>query len=373
MSTYMKTPLIALSSLAILSACQDSAAPPAVSQTLSVERISALIKPAMRKGESADLWASDMLHDLDILKIDATAENVCAVVAVIEQESGFKADPEVAGIRQILAKKISKAEENILTSVALNTRLNQTAANGKSFRDNMTLIHTERDFESWYNEFTAAKYTALGLKYLKKDVGDIITTAGSMQVSVDYAYELAPKIGQSSANIRDTLYSRAGGMLYGSAHLLRYDANYSKMYYRFADYNAGHYASRNAAFQKMVANLTAAKGMGFDGDLLSYKEGSASASNTSKAIAAYAIKQKWPLTIDALMADLKQEKDIAFTQTKTYQLIAEAHQQKFKKILTEQIPSITLKSDKITRKLTTQWYADSVNRRYDGCLKRVGP
>ncbi|MEO7430641.1 MAG: DUF1615 family protein [Dokdonella sp.] len=35
------------------------------------------------------------------------------------------------------------------------------------------------------------------------------------------------------------------------------------------------------------------------------------------------------------------------------------------------MPQIRLKSPKITRKLTTQWYANSVDQRYRRCLMRA--
>ena len=356
-----------------LTACDKinfaSSAPPP-SDLLSVEQTSAIIKPMMKAGESADLWASDIHHALSTLKKQSTADNVCAIVAVIEQESGFKADPAVAGIRQILAKKIAKMESNPLLSVALNLRMAQAAANGKTFRENMQNIRTERDFEAWYNEFTAEKYTFPGLKYMKMDVNDIVTTAGSMQVSIDYARDVAYELGQSSSNMRDQVYSRAGGVLYGSAHLLHYPADYSVMYYRFADYNAGHYASRNAAFQQMVMSLTGDKKIGLDGDLLSYKDGLAQPSQTYRALLAWAKKQNFTLTDVELMSDLKREKNVDFTDTKVYAWIATAYEKKYSKVLKEQIPSIVLKSDKITRRLTTQWYADNVNRRFKNCLAR---
>jgi hypothetical protein len=353
-----------------VSACTEK---PAVIEpkTLSVERISGLIKPFMKKGESADLWASDLHRGLTELSIATTPDNTCAVIAIIEQESGFKADPEVANIRQVLAKKIEKMQSNVMLALALKARMMQIAANGKTFEQNMQTIRTERDFELWYNEFVAAKYTMLGLKYMNMDVSDIVTTAGSMQVSVDYARDVARRLGKPASNIREELYTRPGGMLYGSAHLLSYPADYSKMYYRFADYNAGHYASRNAAFQKMVMNLTGVKTVGLDGDLLSYKNGTASTSKTQQAILAYSIKQKWPITPESLMSDLKREKEPDFIRTQTYQHIAEQHHKQFGKVLTEQVPSIVIKSDKITRKLTTQWYADNVQRRYANCMTRV--
>lgn len=355
----------------ILTACQDHKGQVAESPTLSVDRIASLIKPQMRKGEVAELWAGDMVKNFGILGLPATQENVCAVTAVIEQESGFKADPEVANIRQILTKKIEKMEDNLLLSVALHTRMSQQAQNGKTFAQNMQNIRTEHDFEQWYNEFTEAKYTMIGLKSMKMDVSDLITTVGSMQVSVDYAQKKALLLRQPITHIRETLYTRAGGMLYGMSHLLNYPADYSKVYYRFADYNAGHYASRNSAFQKMVINLTQDKNMGQDGDLLSYVDGKAQPSKTHAALLTLIKKNNLPINSEALLKDLEKEKDFEFIHTQTYQLVSQLHRQKFGQVLLEQAPSIQLKSDKIARKLTTQWYADSVDRRYQNCLVRA--
>ena len=72
--------------------------------------------------------------------------------------------------------------------------------------------------------------------------------------------------------LRDELYTRQGGVNYGTRMLLGYRAGYASRLHVFADYNAGRYASRNAAFQHMVAKLSGAE-LALDGDLLLYEGG----------------------------------------------------------------------------------------------------
>ncbi|MFH4134598.1 DUF1615 family protein, partial [Acinetobacter baumannii] len=76
-------------------------------------------------------------------------------------------------------------------------------------------------------------------------------------------------------------FSLRGGLWFGTYHLLNYPANYDKPLYRFADFNAGWYASRTAAFQNAVSRASGVK-LALDGDLIAY--GSSEAGTTERAV-----------------------------------------------------------------------------------------
>ena len=78
-----------------------------------------------------------------------------------------------------------------------------------------------------------------------------VRTGGPMQVSVAFAEAQAgsrPYPYPVPRTLRDEVFTRHGGIYFGVAHLLDYAAPYDAMIYRFADFNTGRYAGRNAAF-----------------------------------------------------------------------------------------------------------------------------
>jgi hypothetical protein len=355
-----------------LSACDKfklptaNTAPPVIAPEATFVKI--IQKTHALREVDAKAWVDDILSSLDTVKTARTNESMCAVMAVIEQESGYKEDPPVAGLSTLLNNKIKKMGSNLALRLALEVRLDQAMSTGKTFREGIKLVKTERDLSKWYTEFTESRYTSPILKYMGKSVDDVVATVGSMQVSVDYARSVASSLGQSSTNMRETLYTRKGGVLYGTAHLFYYPTNYSDMMYRFADFNAGHYASRNAGFQAMVSQLSG-KPLSADGDLIEHRvENPNQVSKTQSAVMQLFAKKLPSMTAQNIAQDLALGTSLDFEKTTTYQTVAQLYEQKFHKVIAQQVPKISLKSEKITRNLTTEWYANSVNRRYQQCL-----
>ena len=201
-----------------------------------------------------------------------------------------------------------------------------------------------------------------------------------MQVSVDFALDVArrrrwlPMSLDDVYAVRDELYTRHGGMYYGVLQLLGYETGYDRKIYRFADFNAGHYASRNAAFQKQVMELSGEL-LAADGDLLLYdKSGKAreTVSNTETALRKALLGSSFELDEKDIRSDLLKEKENSFVQTLTFNALREAYRQKTNSTPAfAALPDIALSSPKIRGKMTTRIFAESVNRRYQACMAKT--
>jgi hypothetical protein len=192
-----------------------------------------------------------------------------------------------------------------------------------------------------------------------------------MQVSVAFAEQYADDVRypySAPHGIREEVFTRRGGLYFGIAHLLDYAVPYDRMLFRFADFNAGHYASRNAAFQNAVS-LVSKTSLTLDGDLVLYVRDTNKPSKTESAIRSFA--SRLDLTEDQIHADLDRGKDEAFERTKLYRRTFElADEMNGAPLPRALVPNIRLESAKITRKLTTDWFAQRVDQRYRRCLAR---
>jgi len=337
-------------------------------------------------------WAADLHGILVAHAIPATNGNVCAAVAAVEQESGYAADPTVPGMGTMIDAWIAEKQATMgkLPGWALGTGLRavldaKPKGHTRSYYERLQAAKTERDVDLVFRELVdtqraklpaplrkaeeAAQFVGLDLDNLNP-----ITTAGCLQVKVDFAEDHAREHGTDRALVRDQLYTRAGCLHYGVVRLLDWDAGYDTPLYRFADYNAGVYASRNAAFQEQVATLSGAK-LALDGDLLRYNEGgrpAAEPSQTLTAVLDVVAKNALDLTEARVRRNLGKEKKRDFEETDTAKAIRELYATKQRKEPAyARLPDVHLDSIKLAGDRTTAWFAQSVDRRYKACLARL--
>ena len=317
-------------------------------------------------------WATDIYAALTSLDLPPSPDNICATIAVTAQESTFQVDPPVPGLGPIARKEIERRRESAgIPKVALDAALSLSSTNGKSYGERIDSARTEQQLSGIYEDFIGR--VPFG-KTLLADRNPV-RTAGPMQVSIAYAEAFSkakPYPYPVTRDVRHEVFSRRGGLYFGIAHLLSYPAPYPQMIYRFADFNAGQYASRNAAFQSAVTQVSGIP-LELDGDLLRYDHGRPTRESGSTELAVRVAARRWGLSDFAIREDLEMEKSPEFEQSAIYRRVFEvADQVSGRPAPRAVLPKIDLHSPKITRNLTTDWFASRVDNRYQTCLKRVG-
>jgi hypothetical protein len=359
--------LIVIAAILLSVSCSKPKPPPRNPAQVRAEIVRVLPKSVRdRQG-----WATDMVAAFAALKIDPSTENVCSALAVTEQESGFNIDPAVPGLPGIaLAELDRRASEHGIPAFVVHAALKFSSPNGQTYADRIAAARTEQDLSRIYDDFIGS--VPMGKRLLHG--ANPVHTGGPMQVSIAFAEQLArarpyPYPYPVTGSIRDEVFTRRGGLYFGVAHLLDYPTSYPRPLYRFADYNAGFYASRNAAFQH-AASLASGIPIPLDGDLVGYGRSGHGVGTTETAVRSLAA------AIDLSDAQIRRALDkgetFGFEQTRVYQRVfALAEQQQGQTLVRAMLPQISLASPKISRRLTTEWFAKRVDQRYRRCLAKA--
>lgn len=311
-------------------------------------------------------WARDIQAAFEAQDLDPSTSNLCAALAVIEQESTYRADPPVPGLAKIARDEIDRRAAKLhIPRFFVDAALKMRSPDGRSYGERIAALRTEQQLSALFEEMTHR--VPLGRRLL--DGFNPVHTAGPMQVSIAFAERNARGYPYPvDGSIRHEVFSRRGGLYFGIRHLLAYPAGYDKPLHRFADFNAGWYASRNAAFQRAV-QLASGKPLVFDGDLLA-----PGAPMDKPGATEAALRGMWgTLQIDdaAIRDALRKGRSRGFEDTALYrEVYAIAERKAGGELARARVPQIDLKSPKITRKLTTAWFADRVNTRWNACMAR---
>ena len=234
---------------------------------------------------------------------------------------------------------------------------------GRSYADRIDHARTERDLSDVYEDFIGAVPMGRSLFADRNP----IRTRGPMQVHVNFAEQFSarrPYPYSVQRSIADEVFTRRGGVYFGIAHLLAYTAPYDRFLYRFADFNAGQYASRNAAFQRALS-VAAGVDLIADGALLPHD------GTGQTELAVLALAPRLDLDEAAAHDALERGKTAEFEKSPLYERVFALAERSAKHPLPRaQVPTIQLRGPKLTRRLTTAWYANRVNERFERCLNR---
>lgn len=342
--------------------------PPPLTDAEAKTMVARLI-PATVKDRAA--WAADLHAVFTKLDFPQAPEIYCAAIVVIEQESSWQTDPVVAGLPDIVWKELEQRGARYgVPLLLIKAALLKSSPDGRSYMQRIDALKTEKQLNGLFQDMIDE------LPFGKQLFADYnpVRTGGPMQVSIAFAEEYVRDRAYPwplRTTVRDEVFTRRGGLYFGSAILLDYPAPYDNVLYRFADFNAGRYSSRNAAFQTALGRLTGKK-LALDGDLLRYAKGRAVEEPSSVELAARSLGGRLQLTAGEIRRDLLLEKSPEFGQSPLFRRVFTlADQTASQPVPRQAMPQIDLKSPKITRKLTTDWFARRVDSRYRTCLTRA--
>ena len=313
-------------------------------------------------------WSADIAAAFARLRIPATRENACAVAAVIAQESGFQAEPVIPHLGSIALRALDeRAAHAGVPPLVVHAALELRSSDGRSYLQRVRTARTEKQLSDIYEDFTGR--VPLGRRLFAS--WNPIRTRGAMQVSVVFAEQFEKKrpypYHDPRRDLRDELFTRRASIYFGTAHLLDYPAPYDRYLFRFADYNAGQYASRNAAFQR-AASIAAGRPLVADGALLAHDPHAAGAGSTERVL--FALAKRLRLSRPEIHAALEQANSESFEETPLYRRVfALADHSSARRLPRATLPRIRLGGPKIERPLTTSWYARRVNERFRRCLR----
>lgn len=313
-------------------------------------------------------WATDIYAAFATLQVPPSPEHICAVLAIAAQESSFRADPSVPRLPEIAWAEIHRRSDRMgVPRLLVDGALRIGSPNGRSYAERIDTARTEKDLSDTFEDLIGS--VPMGSRLFAGY--NPVRTGGPMQVSIAFAERQAAK-GYPypvARSIRREVFTRRGGVYFGVAHLLDYPAGYDKLIYRFADFNAGRYASRNAAFQNAVT-IASGVPITLDGDLVRPDAGDGKPGETE--LAARTLGPRLELSQAAIRHDLEQGETAAFDDTplarRVFRFADAANQRPVPRAL---VPHIALEGPKISRPLSTEWFARRVDERLRACLARV--
>ncbi|ECI2704906.1 DUF1615 family protein, partial [Salmonella enterica] len=218
--------------IAILAGCSSQSGQPVNKGEKPVDVASVVRQKMPASVKDREAWAKDIATTFKSQGLAPTVENICSVLAVVQQESGYQADPVVSGLSKIAWQEIDRRAERLHIPLFLvHTALKINSPNGKSYSERLDTVKTEKQLSAIFDDFInmAPMGQTLFGSY------NPVHTGGPMQVSIAFAEQHAKGYPWKMAGtVRQEVFTRRGGLWFGTYHLLNYPANYSAPVFRFA-------------------------------------------------------------------------------------------------------------------------------------------
>jgi hypothetical protein len=354
--------------LTLLGACSAPAPPRSSRPAAEVHAQLVALIPASIPDRAG--WAADIQRAFGALDLPPSTENLCAALAVTAQESTYSVDPEVPNLARIARQEIYRRAAKLhVPQFVVNQALKLESPSGRSYAERLDRVRTEQELSLLFEDFIGE--VPLGKRLFGS--ANPVRTGGPMQVGIDFAERHARRHGYpyDERSIRHAVFTRHGGLYFGIAHLLKYPSSYDRHLYRFADFNAGWYASRNAAFQAAVS-AASGRPLALDGDLVLHG-GRFEGERVGRTEAAVrSLREALGLSEQEIRRTLERGDEFEFEHTPLYQRVFElAERHTGKPLPRAVVPRIDLHSPKFSRKLTTAWFANRVQDRYQRCVNRA--
>lgn len=314
-------------------------------------------------------WAAAIVSALEALRLPPTPEYLCATMAVIGQESGFQVNPVVPALPKIAWQEIEKRRDRYgIPKILVNKIVALRSTDGRTYKERLDTVRTERELSAVWEDLV--KRLPIG----QKPLGDAnpIRSLGPMQVSIDFVKRRStrqhPTAVPPDSDLRAIGFSRYGSIFYGAAHLLDYKAPYDNPAYHFADYNAGRYASRNAALQNAIAQVSGIRLVN-DGVILRDEEGKLPAETLRATLS---LGPRIGLDQAQILQDLKLYRSAGvFPKDEVLCPCVQTGRAAGRSVLLTHCCQIRIIGPKIQRgNLTTGWFVQRVDSRYRACLAR---
>jgi hypothetical protein len=179
--SFVRTTAGCAAALIVLAGCASSPSGTATRPEDARAQIATLI-PANVSDRPG--WALDIYAAFSALGIAPTVEHACQVLAVTEQESGYRVDPAVPGLGRIAREEIDRRADHAgIPRLVVDGALGLRSPDSRTWNERIAAAKTEKELSDIFEDFIAT--VPFGQRLLAGY--HPVRTGGPMQVNVDFA------------------------------------------------------------------------------------------------------------------------------------------------------------------------------------------